>query len=495
MGENPKYRANAYWPLFDSITEKYYEPYDKTRQSSCYESLFGLFNDFKNYINNKYNIDFNFPNLFNRADKRDFIGLPIFQSMISAKDRCILTQKFYEYKNKYSTLLDYCPQIAEGSNYSNVFKKIRDNSEYNKYLIDRVKSIAQSWDGCVYEYDNIKSERQRTIIPIIYQYKIDINGNLKFYLTTNNLNKFDISFKNFKLNLNNPRESLSNKDISINEISYPILNTKMKIARTKSDYILFIKHAHTNLYTEVSGNNKIVVGDIFSIIAPMDFFNHTDNIDSLERVISSYDEQSSYSINNDLCLLHNAVAGNYDNKFVYIDKKNKITFSKGLKLSRNTQTVEELITSAFDAFIYYGLADTFDIDDNNIITFTACQLASELTNQNVQREYGFYNNIPGNKKSSKLAAWLDYIWVILKFTRHGKKLQIALDTLLERLDLIHLLDNHRIKDIAEWLNTLSNIGIAYNLLIDKKFTFNNQTVQALLKDRSSLHKYLILKEK
>lgn len=180
------------------------------------------------------------------------------------------------------------------------------------------------------------------------------------------------------------------------------------------------------------------------------------------------------------------------------DKEFRISlkiFSKGLKLSRNTQTVEELITSAFDAFIYYGLADTFDIDDNNIITFTACQLASELTSQNVQREYGFYNNIPGTKKSSKLAAWLDYIWIILKFTRHGKKLQIALDTLLERLDLIHLVDNHRIKDIAEWLNTLSNIGIAYNLLIDKKFTFNNQTVQGLLKDRSSLHKYLILKEK
>ncbi len=169
------------------------------------------------------------------------------------------------------------------------------------------------------------------------------------------------------------------------------------------------------------------------------------------------------------------------------------TFSKGLKLSRNTQTVEELISSAFDTFIYYGLADTFSIDDN-IITFTACQLASELTNQNVQREYGFYNNIPGTKKSSKLAAWLDYIWVILKFTRHGKKLQIALDTLLERLDLIHLLDNHRIKDIAEWLNTLSNIGIAYKLLVDKKISFNNETVQTLLKERSSLHKYLILND-
>lgn len=397
MGENPKYRANAYWPLFDSITEKYYEPYDKTRQSSCYESLFGLFNDFKNYINNKYNIDFNFPNLFNRADKRDFIGLPIFQSMISAKDRCILTQKFYEYKNKYSTLLDYCPQIAEGSNYSNVFKKIRDNSEYNKYLIDRVKSIAQSWDGCVYEYDNIKSERQRTIIPIIYQYKIDINGNLKFYLTTNNLNKFDISFKNFKLNLNNPRESLSNKDISINEISYPILNTKMKIARTKSDYILFKKDAVTNLYTEVSGNNKIVVGDIFSIIAPIDFFNHTDNIDSLERVISGYDEQSSCSINNDLCLLHNAVAGNYDNKFVYIDKKNKITFSKGLKACNHSAysyvkgaepliTVNDMITVDIDEKKYY--IETAQEKGNGVYkkTFDIRKMHNEYGNHSIRLE-------------------------------------------------------------------------------------------------------------
>ena len=171
------------------------------------------------------------------------------------------------------------------------------------------------------------------------------------------------------------------------------------------------------------------------------------------------------------------------------------TFNKGLKLSRNTQTVKELITSAFDTFIYYGLADTFSIDDNNIISFTANQLACELTNQNVQREYGFYNNIPGTKKASRLAAWLDYIWIILRFTRHNKKLQIALDSLLERLNLTHLLDKHRNKDIAEWLNTLSKISIEYNLLVDKKITFNNEIVQALLKDRNSLHKYLILKEK
>lgn len=180
------------------------------------------------------------------------------------------------------------------------------------------------------------------------------------------------------------------------------------------------------------------------------------------------------------------------------DKEFKIplkTFTKGLKLSRNTQTVKELIASAFDTFIYYGLADTFSIDDNNIISFTANQLACELTNQNVQREYGFYNNIPGTKKASRLAAWLDYIWIILRFTRHNKKLQIALDSLLERLNLTHLLDKHRIKDIAEWLNTLSKISIEYNLLVDKKITFNNEIVQALLKDRSSLHKYIILKEK
>ena len=53
-------------------------------------------------------------------------------------------------------------------------------------------------------------------------------------------------------------------------------------------------------------------------------------------------------------------------------------------------------------------------------------------------------------------------------------------------------DNNRPNGLFSY--TLSNIGIAYKLLVDKKISFNNETVQRLLKERSSLHKYLILND-
>ncbi len=167
------------------------------------------------------------------------------------------------------------------------------------------------------------------------------------------------------------------------------------------------------------------------------------------------------------------------------------TFKCGLKLSRSTETIPEMITSAFETFKYYGLIDDYSIN-NDLITFTASGLTQDLQQQNNQRQYGFYNKIPGTKKAPKLAAWLDYLWIILRFTRKNKKLQIALNTLLDKLDLMNLWDGHRIKQIAEWLNDLSRIGIEYGFLKDKGITFNNAIVQRLLKERNSLHEYVIL---
>lgn len=360
MGENPIYRANAFWPLFDEVVEKYYKPYDKTKQNSYYDFLFSLFGDFKNRINSLHNIEFDFPDLFNRKYKRDFIGLPIFQSMISAKDRCILTQKFYEHKNKYSKINSN--DIIKGNNYSKVFRKIRD--EYKEDFIERIDAIAQSWDGNVYEYDNIRKTRNSSIIPLIYQYKIDSNGILKFFITTNNIKNFDINFEKYKLNSNTPRALLSENNITLQECSYQILNQRIKIARTKAEFILFKKDSETNLYTEVLGNNKVRVGDTFSIIASIEFFNDEYNKDSLEKIISNYDEQNSRCINDNLYILHGAVAENYNNRFVYLSKKDKITFYKGLRSGYKISNsyvkgaeplikVEDMKNVNIDGHIYY----------------------------------------------------------------------------------------------------------------------------------------------
>ena len=333
MGENPIYRASNFWSVFMEVVEKYYKPFDKTKQNSYYDFLFLLFEDFKNRINNLYDIEFDFPSLFKRKDKRDFVGLPIFQSMISTKDRCILTQKFYEYKNKYSTINNFIiNNIVADKNYSNVFKRIRDNDEYKPYLLEYIDSIIQNWDGTVYEFDNIKKQKKSSIIPLTYQYLINSNCEFKFYITTPNVNKYGtISFEKYTLSPENPRCEISIKNDILKPHLYEIKNIKLKIARTQTEYILFKKDPETNLYNEVTGNNSIKIGDQFSVLAPVNFFCDEDNKLHLESVISSYDSENSDNITDGLFLLHGAVAENYDNKFVKLDQRDKITIRKGLK--------------------------------------------------------------------------------------------------------------------------------------------------------------------
>ncbi len=424
MGENPEYRTSAYWPLFNEVAEKYYQPYDDTKKTSCYDFLFSIFEDFKKQINKQHNIEFDFPSLWNRKDKRDFVGLPIFQSMISAKDKCILTQKFFELRKFPEFDINY---VVQGDNYSNVFKKIRDNDEYKQCLFERIKSIAEAWDGTVYEYDTIKKTKRHSVLPLIYQYKIDANKDVQFFITTNKTDNLDICFKNFKLTSNNPRTRLPSEEITIREQTYKIENSGLKIARPSSKYILFKKDFISGLYTEVFGNNKVKVGDTFSVLAPVEFFNDEYNIDSIQKVISDYDEENSNQINDRLYLLHGAIAQNYNNEFVFMDNKDKITFRKGLNSlykSANSYikgaepliTVENIKNVDIDGQTYYIEPKTEYGKDVYKKTFDITKQHNECGQHHIKLENSLYQKqyeIVPISNMPKQTAHLNFIFNVI----------------------------------------------------------------------------------
>lgn len=166
-------------------------------------------------------------------------------------------------------------------------------------------------------------------------------------------------------------------------------------------------------------------------------------------------------------------------------------FYKGLKLSRKSESIETIIRQCFDTLHKFGLVDTCDIDDNGNLTFYACSLAEKIKNQNIQREVGFYDNLPGTRQVNIIAAWLDYLYMINSFTRQNKELQIALDSLLAKLHLNHLLEQHRLKDIANIMNTLTKAGMDYSL-ISGRCLFNSNVVRDLLKDRQGMKECIYL---
>lgn len=165
-------------------------------------------------------------------------------------------------------------------------------------------------------------------------------------------------------------------------------------------------------------------------------------------------------------------------------------FTADIKLSRTSQTKETIISEAFTKFQLYSLIDDFVIKAG-MLTFTAEALCVKLKRQNIQREVGFYNNIPGTKQSCIVASWLDYLYLISSFTRDNKQLQIALDTLLDKLQLTYLIEQSRISKIAELLTQLNHIAYEYGFL-EKKVVFDSSDIKHLLKNRQGLKGYMVI---
>lgn len=335
MGEKPEIQKNVYWEIFNTIIHHYYQSFEeKLRTKNVYDCYFDLFHQFETFISEKNNINFKFQALYNRRG-RDFIGLPIFQSMISTSDRCILSKKFYECKNKYSSIAPYYNEIMNDSKYSNIFRKLRDSIEYKQDLLNRIKEMADNWDGIVYEYDMTSKQKRCSVIPMLYQYSLNSDDELKFYITTPNMQNLEsLSFENYTIDTVKKRVRINEAGVTLNQVAYPIKEQgKLKISRTKSEYIIFKKDADTNSFIEISGNAKVKIGDDFSILAPQSFFADDNNLAEIQNIAEYTDASLDFELTDDgeLYLLHNLHAIDYDNKFVYPSKKDTIAFEYGLK--------------------------------------------------------------------------------------------------------------------------------------------------------------------
>ena len=93
-----------------------------------------------------------------------------------------------------------------------------------------------------------------------------------------------------------------------------------------------------------------------------------------------------------------------------------------------------------------------------------------------------------------MACWLDYLYLIASFTRDNKVLQIALDTLLEKLELTYLIEESRLSRAASIMTTLSQIAVKYGFLMEAH-TFSGNDIKHLLKNRQGLKGYMVLVNK
>ena len=169
-------------------------------------------------------------------------------------------------------------------------------------------------------------------------------------------------------------------------------------------------------------------------------------------------------------------------------------FIQNIKITRSSDSIKTIIKRAFDKFILYDLIDDYVLDDTGMIIFSCNNLCSKLKRQNITRERGFYDNIPGTKQATIMACWLDYLYLIASFTRDNKVLQIALDTLFEKLELTYLIDESRLSRAASIMTTLSQIAVKYGFLTEEH-TFSSSDIKHLLKNRQGLKGYMVLVNK
>lgn len=167
------------------------------------------------------------------------------------------------------------------------------------------------------------------------------------------------------------------------------------------------------------------------------------------------------------------------------------TFTKGLKLSRSTEKKEDLIASALETLCKYSLIESFKIEAG-MVTFEAIELSLQIKKQNFQRNIGFYDAVPKTKQASILASFLDQLFLIDSYKlkqKQPKRIKANLETLLQQLNQMKLLEQHRLTLIADLLTNLSQVGHTYRFLTNTH-AFTSEEVKKLLKKDEALCKYM-----
>ena len=176
---NDDFTENNYWGRVKELRDKYFpEALSFSIKKGWGEdnAFLNMYKDFSDYVSERY-YKFEFPILREyNGKKNDLVGRPMFQSMISIKDKCLLIKRFEKYGNEYEKVVK--DSSSDEGNYSVVFRKIRDSKNYNFYLRNRVIEFYDDWKDNGFEY-NEYNKLVKTRLKIGYR-ELD-EGVLKFY--------------------------------------------------------------------------------------------------------------------------------------------------------------------------------------------------------------------------------------------------------------------------------------------------------------------------
>ena len=170
------------------------------------------------------------------------------------------------------------------------------------------------------------------------------------------------------------------------------------------------------------------------------------------------------------------------------------TFARSLVFSGRKERKDNTINKSLEELVTTGFLDNYAIENGNL--YFQSEFMSKHIRQQIKRNIGFYDGIPGTKQAPFIATFIDYVWWIANSPAHYEKLTISLETLLcKHLGLERLLKEHRLSEIAKILNLLRNIGVEYGLLtMPETITeITSSDVQYLLKNRTELHRHITLK--
>lgn len=281
-----------YYTKLAQLSEKIgYKNIDMGHNASDKDCYFKIFSDFAEFVNNRSDLygKIKFEGLFKREGRKreDWVGVPIFQSMISQLDKAYLSNYFNTiYTKNTNVYLDKIKNSFVFGMLSNVFQNVSKNDEYKHILESYINNLYEDWlqDPCTYTIQNKKiTKKPFKLSTLLYIYQKEYEDYNFYEVFENNSDANTIEITNNKVfekhkSKNYYIRGIDKKDIDIsNKQYYNSSNSSVKIRDIRnSEFILFKKSAEfEGFYIETV---NVEVGDVVSIIAEPRFFkaNYTE---------------------------------------------------------------------------------------------------------------------------------------------------------------------------------------------------------------------------
>lgn len=301
------------------------------------QSFKDIFEKFQTYINdtlngNKGYIYFKGINEKDGRKNKDYIGIPIFQSMISQKDKCILTKIFDEKRDDDINLSDL-PQKG----FSTVFNKMISEEKYQGKMLVVITKLRENWNGIIEEIYN-GQKRNKINVKLLYCEDDEYVSFYEFFYLRKNIEKIHLSDKYFE-NKDSIFINLARLH-NLNHFNGQELKNEENITfKFPENQILLFKFDDNGYYLQT---NSINIGDKFSLLAyPSIFKSYSKELSFITGMTKEELESKLIRIHGNTpekYLLHGVFAKKYFDCFIKIKENLKIICTKGLKVNNEQNT-------------------------------------------------------------------------------------------------------------------------------------------------------------